>query len=153
METSNGNKWKPPKWKPQCASTKEWINCYIHIMEYLVAMRTIDHATLCVKSHKHDAEQEKSDMKEHLCMYVYILIVYFQSTKKKKKQAKLICGDRPQDSGHLCEGEQIGVSGVLLMFCFSGWVIRTRVFSLLTKSNHHASDVGYVHFCICYTLV
>lgn len=86
-------------------------------------------------------------------MYVRIYTDSVFPKYKKKKQAKLICGDRPQDSGHLCEGEQIGVSGVLLMFCFSGWVIRTRVFSLLTKSNHHASDVGYVHFCICYTLV
>lgn len=44
-------------------------------MEYLVAMRTTDlqlHATLCVKSHKHDAEQEKSNMKEHLCICVLI---------------------------------------------------------------------------------
>lgn len=38
-------------------------------------------------------------------------------------------------------GEQIRVFGLLLMFCFSGWVlIGTRVFSLLTTTTKKSSS-------------
>ena len=33
------------------------------------------------------------------------------------------------------DGEQTGLSGMLVMFCFAGWVLfNTRVFSLLTHT-------------------